>query len=427
MLLVYTHKITPRVSYTFKHICTRVLGIPVKFTSKLEEFIAHEGPKLSYTHKKLGNELHIRSTELLFDQGVFALDITMQDWDGVPCFFQIKEATTPIPYDVFAASFYLLSRYEEYLPHVKDEIGRFPASESLAGMHHFLQQPVVDIWIRRFADVLKDHFPTVVFKKPTYHTHMVVTVPQAYKYRKLGFLRMVGGYLRDLGNVRLREILKRTQVLVGARRDPFDTFNWLSNVQRHGTLPFQVFFQVGDYDRNSKNIKHSKRSFQSTIKMVADYCSVGLLVSPQAASDRSSLGKERKRLEEIVHRPLKSIHISNFKLNLPHIYRDAVDQEIQEDYTMGYSNIIGFRAGTSQSFLYYDLDYEIQTPLLIHPVCMQSDSIINYENHTIDFVNLKEIQDRIKKVGGILRISFSNDSFDDVFSKKLFRHLLADD
>ena len=91
MLLVYTHKITPRVSYVFKHICTRVLGIPVKFTSKLEEFIAHEGAKLSYTSKKLGNELHIRSVDLLFEQGILAMDIAVQDWDGVPCFFQIKD------------------------------------------------------------------------------------------------------------------------------------------------------------------------------------------------------------------------------------------------------------------------------------------------------------------------------------------------
>jgi hypothetical protein len=110
---------------------------------------------------------------------------------------------------------------------------------------------------------------------------------------------------------------------------------------------------------------------------------------------------------------------------LPHVYRDALDQEIQQDFTMGYDGIIGFRAGTSQSFLYYDLDYEIQTPLVINPVCMQSDAIINYKNHTIDFVLLKELQDRLKSIGGVFRISFSNASFDDIYSKKLFRHLLA--
>lgn len=426
MLLVYTHKITPRVSYIFKHICTRVLGVPVKFTSKLEEFIAHEGPKLSYTVKKLGNELHIRSADLLFDQGVLSIDIAVQDWDGVPCFFQIKDASAQLPYDIFAASFYLLSRYEEYLPHVKDELGRFPASESLAGMYHFLQQPVVDIWISRFAVILKSLFPSITFKDISHKSHLMVTVPRAFKYKKLGFLRTMGGYLKDLGKLRLQEVLRRTQVLLGVRKDPYDTFGWLTNVQRHEQQQFEVFFQIGDYGQSGKNIKHSKRRFQHVIKMVGDYCKVGLLVSPQAAMDRFSLDVERKRLEEIIHRPTKSMHISDYKISLPHVYRDAVDQEIQDDYTMGYASVIGFRAGTSQSFLFYDLDYEIQTPLMIHPVCMQSDSIINYKNHTIDFVLLKELQDAIKITGGVLRISFSNDSFDDVYSKKLFRHILAD-
>ena len=43
MLLVYTHKITPRLNYIFKHVCTRILSFPVSFTTQVEEFIAHEG------------------------------------------------------------------------------------------------------------------------------------------------------------------------------------------------------------------------------------------------------------------------------------------------------------------------------------------------------------------------------------------------
>ncbi len=427
MLLVYTHKITPRVTYIFKHICTRVLGVPVKFTTKLEEFIAQEGPKLSYTSKKLGNELHIRSVDLLFEQGILAIDLAVQDWEGVPCFFQIKDASAQIPYDIFAATFYLLSRYEEYLPHVKDSLGRFPASESIAGAHNFLQLPVVDIWIQRFAAVLTAHFPDLSIQKRDYKAHMLVTVPQAFKYKKLGMLRAVGGYFRDFGKLRFREILRRTQVLLGTRKDPYDSFGWLANVQKQSDVPFEIFFQLGDYSQEAKNIKHLKRSFQGTIKMIGDYCSVGLLLSPQAAIHRQVLATECKRLEEIIHRPMRSMHISNFKLNLPYVYRDALDQEIQNDYTMGYSDLTGFRAGTSQSFLFYDLDYEIQTPLLVHPVCMQSDTVINYKNHTIDFVNLKELRDRIKDVNGVFRIAFTNSSFDDIYSKKLFRHLLADE
>ena len=137
MLLVYTHKITPRITYIFKHICTRVLGVTVSFTSKVEDFVAHDGPKLSYTNKQLGNELHISAVELLFEQGVMDVDIQIYDWEGVPCFFASKNAEAALPYDIFGAAFYMLSRYEEYLPHVKDVLGRFPASESIAYKNKF--------------------------------------------------------------------------------------------------------------------------------------------------------------------------------------------------------------------------------------------------------------------------------------------------
>ncbi|TVZ52066.1 polysaccharide deacetylase family protein [Dokdonia sp. Hel_I_53] len=427
MLLVYTHKITPRITYIFKHICTRVLGLPVSFTTKVEELVAHDGPKLSYTTKKLGNELYLRSTDLLFEHGILSTDVVVQQWDGLPALFPVKDVTAAIPFDIFAGAFYLMSRYEEYLPHVKDDQGRFPASESIAVLYKFIKLPVIDIWVDRFISILHANFPNINIDKPVYEKEMLVTVSQAFKYTKIGFLRTLGGYMTDTWRLRFRENFIRTQVLLGVRKDPYNISNWLINVQKQVSQPFKVFYQLGNYGMHSKNIKHSKKDFQSVMKMIADYCEVGLLVSPQAIAQNIDLAVERKRLESIIHRPLKHIHIADFKLVLPQVYRDALDQEIQNDYTMGYPDEIGFRAGTSQSFLFYDLDYEIQTPLMIHPVAMQSDNVINYHNHTIDYVSLRDMQKSIQRVGGTFRLNFSNASFEDIFSKKLFRRIALDD
>lgn len=426
MLLVYTHKITPRVTYIFKHICARTLGLPVSFTAKVEELIAHEGPKLSYTTKKLGNELHIKSSDILFEQGVMTLDISVQDWEGVACFFQNKDLETDVPFDIFAASFYLLSRYEEYLPHVKDTEGRFPASASLAYQHHFLKEPVIDVWIARFGDMLLERFPDLKIKKQHFDKQMIVVVPQSFKFRKIGFLRQLGGYFKDFSGLRLRESFRRTQVILGLRKDPYDTFSWIINIQKQVGANFRIFFQVGDYAYNSKNIKYSKRSFQTLIKMVADYCHVGLLVSQHAISEDRSFNIEKQRLEQIIHRPLGAVHFSRFKLTLPHSYRRAIEHEATHDYTMGYPDHAGFRAGTSRPFLFYDLDYEIQTPLLVNPVCFIGEKMISNHHHSVDDVQIRTLIDSVKAVGGCCIFAFSNASFDNVFSKKLVRTLLID-
>ncbi|MBL4905058.1 MAG: hypothetical protein JKZ00_03400, partial [Flavobacteriaceae bacterium] len=107
MILVYTHKITPRLRYIFKHLFTRILLIPVDFTTVIEEFIAYNGPKMTYSKAPLGNEFFIKSHELLFEQGVNDIEISVFHWNQVPCFFN-SGAKSALPFDIFGASFYLI-------------------------------------------------------------------------------------------------------------------------------------------------------------------------------------------------------------------------------------------------------------------------------------------------------------------------------
>jgi hypothetical protein len=104
-----------------------------------------------------------------------------------------------------------------------------------------------------------------------------------------------------------------------------------------------------------------------------------------------------------------------------------LDQEIVEDYTMGYPDIPGFRASTSTPFLFYDLDYEIQTPLMIYPFCIHVNAIIDASKHTIDQVRLERIKNAVKMVNGLFLIAFSNSDFTNIYSKKVFRTLLTTD
>ena len=87
MILVYSHRITPRLTYIFRQIFIRILELPVSFTSTIEKFVSHSGPKLSYTHQPLGNEFFIKSHEILFQQGLQEINIEVKNWKGIPAFF----------------------------------------------------------------------------------------------------------------------------------------------------------------------------------------------------------------------------------------------------------------------------------------------------------------------------------------------------
>lgn len=422
MLLVYTHKITPRLTYTFKHICTRILGIPVGFTTTIEEFIAHDDIKISYTKQPLGNEIFIRSHELLFEQGLSDVEINVMEWDDTKCFFTTSDKSS-LPFDIFAAAFYLLCRYEEYMPHVKDPYGRFVAKESLAYKNGFLNQPVIDIWAYKFKAVIQEQFETFQFPEKKYRVQPVIDVPMAYYYKQKGLLRTIGGTMSDLIRFKLKSVYTRFLVIFGFQRDPYDNFKWIINRQKQFKEKFMVFFLIGDFSTYDKNINVNKKKFVALIKSVADYCKVGLKVSYFALDNKDVLKKEKAKMEAITNYNLEASRNSFSKINLPETYRNLIELEVTQDFTMGYINELGFRASTCTPFQFYDLDYEIQTPLQINSFHCIDFALLKKQSLLDKKEELQRLMHSVQKVNGTFTPIFHNYTFSENHRWKGFREL----
>lgn len=410
MLLVYTHKITPRFKYVFKQICTRILGIPVNFTTVIEEFIAHDSLKMSYTRQPLSNEIFVRANELLFEQGLSDLDINVLPWEETKCFFPTGEKSA-LPFDIFAATFYLISRYEEYLPHVKDDYGRFTAQESLAFKNKFLDQPVVDIWAYKFKAILQDNYHDFEFPDQKYTVRPVIDIPVAYDYKLKGLMRTIGGTFKDFFTLKFKRLYQRYSVIMGFKRDPYDTYKYIINKQKTSRYKFVFFFLLGDFSTYDKNINFQKQKFISLIKHVGDYCQVGIKTSFFALSNIEILKEEKARMERIINTAIVGSRHSFSKVNLPESYRHLVELEIPEDFTMGYVNYLGFRAGTCTPFLFYDLDFEVQTPLKIVPFQALDFAFLKYHSLLDKQQALKRLIQSIKQVNGTFVPVFHNYTF----------------
>jgi len=415
MLLVYTYKITPRLTYIFKHIFTRILKIQVGFTTKIEEFIAHEGLKFSYTKQALGKELFVKSDDLLFNQGIDYLDINISDWDDTPCFFQTN-SSKELPCDLFAASFYLISRYEEYLPHVKDEFERFPAQESLAFQHKFLDKPIIDIWAYKFKKVLLEKFPNHVSEinnvDRKFQYISTIDVDIAFSYKHKGFIRTIGGVLNDLIHFKLQDILYRFLVIFNFKKDPFDTFDELIRLKKKYNVKTLFFFLLSEYTTYDKNISSGNMNYKLLIKNIADYTEVGIHPSFFSMKNESKIKIEKIRLENIVNFPITKSRQHFLRIELPETYQNLVDLEIKEDYTMGYASHYGFRAGTCTPFYFYDLDFEIQAPLKIFPFAAMDGTLKDYLNYTPkkSFNIMMQLAEEVKNVNGTFITLFHNES-----------------
>ncbi|MFD2727199.1 polysaccharide deacetylase family protein [Hyunsoonleella rubra] len=377
---------------------------------------------MSYTKQHLGNEFFIKSHDILFEQGLSDLEINVQKWEDTKCFF-FNGDKSAMPFDIFAASFYLLSRYEEYLPQVKDEYGRFTAEESLAFKHGFLHQPVVDIWAYKFKAALMQQFPKFEFPKREYRVKPVIDVPAPYAFKLKGVMRTMGGIVKDLFRFRFKRLYERFLVLFSLKHDPYDTFKYIINRQKHVGFKFLVCFFIGSYSTYDKGININKRSFISLIKHLADYCNVGLKASYFAINDLETLKKEKRTMEEVINTALRASRFSFSKISLPESYRNMVQLEIHQDYTMGYVNHIGFRAGSCTPFLFYDLDYEVQTPLRICPFHLMDFALLKTASLLDKKQVLTGVINEVKKVNGEFVPVFHNYTFSSSSRWKGFKEL----
>ena len=407
MILVYSHKITPRLTYTFRQIFFRILELPVAFTSTIEKFVSHSGAKLSYTDQPLGNEFFIKSNELLFQQGIHETEFEVEKWNGLPAFFKTGSKSR-LPYDIFAASFYLISRYEEYLPHIKDELGSFTPYQSLAYKNSFLEKPIVDLWAIRLKDELNSFFPNLSYnswKKPKFLP--IVSVANPFQYKNKSPLFCFSDFLSYVWKLDFYSILEQFLVLFGLKKDPYDNFDALENLFMDLKIYPQYFFLFAKNPFIDKGISIYKTSYRELIKHVADYNSVSLLVSYEGQCDPSILSKEKKKLKNLIHQKISSVRFNCGLLSSAKTYYGLISEELEEDYSMGYNEEIGYRASTAVPFYFYDLNNDLQTSLKINPVVATEEGFKKFSDHKA-FKKLKEIYEGLSTGSSVHIVSVSN-------------------
>ena len=124
------------------------------------------------------------------------------------------------------------------------------------------------------------------------------------------------------------------------------------------------------------------------------------------------LKKEKERLESITNIPTTISRQHFLRFSLPETYQNLIDLEINEDYSMGYASHVGFRAGTSIPFHFFDLDFEIQTPLLIYPFALMDTTLNDYMGLTPkqSLGRTKDLLHEVMKVKGTFITLFHNES-----------------
>ena len=416
MLLIYTPNTTPRLQYVMQLFLGELIKTEFQITSDAQQFQNYAGAKLNYSKQQFSDECFVFAEDLLFEAEIHQQKISIGVWKGIKTLFAHQQSSD-LPFDPFAAAFYLVSRYEEYLPCTPDEYGRFPDTQNIGVREGFHEIPVVNHYGLFVKELLQQEFPNLLFKNSAYQYQLTYDIDFAFAYRGKGIVRNAGGYAKSFLKLDWKEISSRTKVLLRNQSDPYDTFDFQFSLHEKLNLQPIYFFLLGDYRKFDKNISWKNHQLQSLIRKVSGKYEVGIHSSFASNDHSEKLKIEVDRLTQITRKNITRNRQHFLKLKFPSTYRTLLANGITEDYTMGFASQVGFRAGIASSVLWYDLSKEETTSLRIFPFAVMDATLYYYQKLSAEqaFFKTKKLIDEVKKVNGYFQFLAHNDLLSEKF------------
>lgn len=415
-ILLYSPLKSSRLKYITGIMLGDLLGLSLKITTDEEVYRAYVGPRICYHTRQIAeNSIHIGASGLLDERGINPHQLNLIDYAGSKALFPVYGKDTALPFDVFSAAFYVVSRYEEYLPYIRDVHGRFSAFSSLAWQKGFLQVPVVNLWAKELGKILTSRFPELQIKTPVYKFVPTIDIDAAWAFLHKGFYRSVGGFLKDIAALDPEGVKTRFRCLIKQQKDPFDNYGLMHSLHHQYHLSPKFFILFADYDQYDKNTPIYNVSFQRLIKGLSDEGEVGIHPSYASNTNESNLGREIQALSEVMHREVTSSRQHFLKIQHPDTYRNLLSHDITDDYTMGFAAQTGFRAGMCTTYPWYDLEMERVTGLRIHPFAVMDGTLGDYMEIDAGSAmhHIRPLVDVVRSVGGTFISLWHNESLSD--------------
>jgi len=416
LLLLLCPKISNRLKYASRLLLEELLGLKVDLTSNQKRYENCDGAKMHYAPQPVSpSGVFVYSSGFLEKTAIEPFEPEVDCKSTLPLVFPNGSTTCALGFDVFAASFYLVSRYEEYLPGGKDQHGRFKAEASFAFRNGFLEIPLVNHYACQLKKMLQHFFPSLAFREHRFTFIPTYDIDVAYAYRGRSIIRGLGASFRSMYKQEFGEVAERILVLAGRKSDPFDTFDLqLLWHNKYGLEPY-YFFLCGKQGRFDYNISRNFPAFQNLVKAIGKSAHIGIHPSYASAGNPKLLLREISDLSAISGKSIKFSRQHYLKFTLPDTYRVLIQNNIEVDFSMGYASLPGFRASIASPFKFYDLLSDKPAGLTIYPFAVMDGTLNDYMKLTPSQAISKnsDLISEVRKVNGTFISLWHNDSLSE--------------
>ena len=321
--------------------------------------------------------------------------------------------------DIFASSFFMLTRWEEYVNKERDNHNRFSSCDSLAFKNNFLHRPVVNEYVFFLQSLIQSLDFSIKIKKREYKMLVTHDVDVLFRYSswRSGLVEIV----RDI-SVRKNPLLAFKNTILKIKsifkisKDPYDTFDFLMNLSETNGLKSFFFFMakgITQFD-NRYSLDNPKTSaLIERIKKRGHH--VGIHPTYNSYNDVTQFSKEKTELK-------KASNITNINFGRQHFLRFEVpttwqiweDNNMNWDSTLSYADREGFRCGVCYEFPVFNFLTRKELNLYEMPLTVMEGSFATYQKHISkqDMIDkIVNLQKKVKKYNGTFVFLWHNSSF----------------
>jgi len=344
--------------------------------------------------------------------------------------------------DIFASSFFMLTRWEEYADKSRDSHGRFPALASLAYRNGFLDRAVVNEYSEMLWNMLRFLKSGQERKKRAFRTFVTHDVDAPFFYANKDLLialkRMKydifgrNGPVSALNNFSDWVRVKNGQI----ERDRYYTFDYIMDVSERFSLKSNFLFitdcsdpaRDGDYSFNHKLVR---RLLVNIHRRGHD---IGLHLSYGSFKDPSQTQKEFDILrkvcaEEGIKQDCWTSRHHFLRWATPASFNNLESAHLDYDSTLSYADVTGFRCGVCYEYPAFDIIARKQLflrerPLLVMECTVIDERYMNLGAGEKAFGAIKGIKDTCRRFNGDFTVLWHNTRFVDHQERQLYNQML---
>lgn len=355
---------------------------------------------------------------------------------------EISKQQVIIHYDILGLTYWMLNRIEEIGRTDLDSHNRFPAINSHAYKHNYLERPVVDEWLHILGQVIQAVWPQAQLKQHAFSMKVShdVDSPSLYAFKSWKMIiRMMAGHLlkrRDIKATLQAPWCKLTGRKAIAKKDPHNTFDWLMTQSESNQLTSAFYFICGgthandaDYQPEDKRIRKLMREMHQRGHEIGLHPSYATYQTPER------IKQEADRLRQVMQQA--GIEQSEIGGRMHYLrWEHPITMQAWEgagmayDTTLSYADRPGFRCGTCYEYQAFNPVTQQQLKLRIRPLIAMECSVIDDAYLGLGYTEealqkFKQLKENCQKVQGCFTLLWHNSHFSNSVDFEFYQQLIT--